>query len=119
MDITIEHIHNKGNYNEEYVSLKVEANCDAGQYILADTTYTADGSVSAKLRHVFWLPDKKVVAGDYIWVHTKSGMPSENSNRANTKTHHVYWGLNTSVWNDDGDCAALFHYDKWMTKSVK
>jgi hypothetical protein len=119
MDFSISKIHNKGDYKEEYVSLKVEADCDAGQYILADSTYTADGNISAKLRHVFWLPDMKVNKGDYIWIHTKSGTPSKNVNRAKTQTHHIYWGLKSSVWNDDGDCAALFHYDEWTNKGVK
>jgi len=119
MKIEISSIHNAGNHTEEYVSLKVLQDCDAGRFILADTTYTSDGKVSSKLRHVYWLPDKDVKKGDFIWIHTKSGANTKNENRAGTTTFHFYWGLSVSVWNDEGDCGALFHYDDWMTKSVK
>lgn len=116
MNIEISSIHNHGNYLEEYVSLKVNEDCDAGRFILADTTYTPDKKVSSLLRHVYWLPDKQVKKGDFIWVHTKEGKQSENANKAGSTTHHFYWGLKVSIWNDDGDCGALFHYDAWMTK---
>lgn len=118
MDIIIGGIKNQGDHTQEYVSLKVNADCDAGQFLLADTTYSEKGKVSSKLRHVFWLPDKQVRAGDFIWVHTGLGKNSENSNKAGTTTHHFYWGLKVSVWNDNGDCAVLFHCDEWAHAGV-
>jgi len=119
MNIEIQTINNLGNYEEEYVSLKVVEDCDAGRFLLVDTTYAGDGNVSSKLRHVYWLPDKNVKKGDFIWVHTKVGSQTENKNKAGTTTHHFYWGLKVSVWNDDKDCGVLFHYDERMTKGVK
>ncbi|MDO8545521.1 MAG: hypothetical protein Q7S40_34190 [Opitutaceae bacterium] len=118
MKINVSSINNRGTYEKEYVSLSVTADCDAGRFLLADTTYNDDGTVSSKLRHLFWLPDQKVKAGDFIWIHTKAGTVSTNANKAKTTTHHFYWGLKVSVWNDEGDCAILLHSDEWEFKRV-
>jgi len=119
MDIKIVKIHNQGGSEEEYVSLKVVNDCDTGEFILADTTYTSDGKISAKLRHTFWLPDEDVEAGDFIRIHTGIGKDRSASNTGGSTTHHFYWGLKKSVWNDDEDCAMLFHYDYRTSRGVK
>lgn len=119
MKIIIHKISNRGDYDNEYITLKVNGDCDAGDYMLADTTYTENGQVSSLLRHLYWLPDKAVKAGDFIQVHTKKGTRSSVDNKANTKTHKFYWGLKTAVWNDDGDCGVLFEIKEWQHKDVK
>lgn len=119
MKIVIEGIRNQGDFDEELVLLKVKDICDAGMYVLCDTTYTADGKISAKLRHQFWLPDKKVEKGDFIRVHTKPGTNSSFRNTSGTTTHDFYWGLKTAVWNNDKDCGVLFEVNEWHHKGVK
>ena len=68
MKIDIASVNGNGDYDKEYVTLKVNEACDAGRFILTDTTYTDDGKFSSLLRHVFWLPDRQVNVGDYIFV---------------------------------------------------
>lgn len=118
MKLTIQSIHNKGRAADEYVTLKVEESCDVGSFLLADTTYAQDGTVSAKLRHLFWFPDKSVSAGDFIMVFTREGPNGAVRNQAGTMTHHFFWGLKASVWNNAQDCAILFQSPVWTTKRV-
>jgi hypothetical protein len=43
MDVKIISIHNQGDFDDEYVLLKVLRDVDIGNYLLADTTYTSSG----------------------------------------------------------------------------
>jgi len=119
MDLKILSVHNHGKANEEYVLLEATADCDVGNYLLADSTYTSSGSVSNKLRHVFWFPDKKVKSGDLVSLRTGIGKSGEVINNAGTKVHRFYWNLKTPVWNDDKDCAVLIESANWTHKKAK
>lgn len=119
MKISIKSVNSHGDYQNEFVTLVVNQDCDAGIHIITDTTYTNDGRVSSLLPHVFWLPDKPVKKGDFIFVYTKIGVNSSFSNKAGTTTHTFYWGLKTAVWNDDKDCAVLIEIAEWQHKSTK
>lgn len=118
MKISVRKIHNKGDYSKEYVVLDVDERCDAGKYILADTTYLPNGNVSGKLRHMFWMPDGEVNKGDVIVVHTGSGKRTSTANKSGTTTHSFYWGLGASVWNDERDCACLIESATWAFHRV-
>lgn len=119
MKIDIQSVQGHGDFDKEYVTLKVQEDCDAGRFLLADTTYTKDGKVSALLRHIFWIPDQQVKRGDFIRIHTKPGKISSVANQAGTTTYHFYWGLKTAVWNDQADCAVLYEIGSWQQKSAK
>jgi hypothetical protein len=114
MKVKIALVHNQGRFDEEYVLLKVEESCDIGRYLLADSTYTTDGKVSNKLRHIYWFPDGAVKKGDLIIVWTKAGKDNTSETDSGVPIHHYYWGLKSAVWNDDGDCAALLELSTWQ-----
>lgn len=114
MDLKITSVHNHGKCNEEYVLLKATADCDVGYFMLADTTYTKKDSVSNKLRHTFWFPNKKIKKGDLVSVWTRTGEDTTTKTDSGTPVHRFYWGLKTSVWNDNGDCAVLLEIETWQ-----
>lgn len=121
MKVKIKSINNKGNYNQEYVTLEVIESCDIGWYLLSDSTYTKAGQLSNKVRHIYWFPDKAVKKGDYVWLFTRGkqdGDKEEWTNTSDTRTHAFYWNLRTAVWNDDGDYAVLFEISGWDHKRV-
>ena len=119
MKLGIVSVSGQGDYDRELVTLKVISDCDAGSYILTDTTYTGEGEISSLLRHMYWFPDRKVWKGDFIQIYTKSGSDSSFTNKGGTTTHVLHWGLKTPVWNDDGDCAVLFAISEWQHKAAK
>lgn len=99
--------------------MKVKEDCDIGRYQLCDSTYTADGAVSNKLRHTCWFPDKEVKKRDLISVWTKDGTNVTKKNASGTPVHRFYWGLAKAIWNNDGDCAVLQHVATWQLFKAK
>lgn len=118
MKVKINRIKNQGDQAKEFVTIEVLQDCDIGDYILSDSSYTEDGSISNKLRHVYWLPDQKVKAGDFIQIYTGQGKSGSFKNKAGSITYKFYWGLNKPVWNDERDCAVVFEISAWVHKSV-
>lgn len=119
MKINIKSVHNHGDYQKEYVTLEVTETCDAGRFLLADTTYTADGKYSSKLRHTYWFPDGEVKKGDKLIVYTRPGTNSATKNSDGSTTHSFFWQLKVAVWNDDKDCACLIEASTWQFRNVK
>lgn len=119
MKLEIISVHNHGNHKEEYVLLKAHDDCDIGRYQLCDSTYTADGRVSNKLRHTYWFPDKDIKKGDLVSVWTKDGTNTTDKNSSGTLIHRFYWGLSKPVWNDNGDCAVLQYVSTWQFFAAK
>lgn len=121
MDLKIVSIKNTGDYTKEVVKLKVLDDCDIGIYLLSDSTYTSEGKLSNKIRHIYWFPDEKVSKGDFVWLYTrpkKSGDEDKWSNKSKSTTYAFYWGLKTAVWNDEGDFAVLIQANNWEYKKV-
>lgn len=115
MKVKIRNVSDYDNHEKERLVLDVIEDTDIGEYLVLDTTYTAKGGVSNKARHPYWFPDKKVKKGDIVVLYTKRGKQSSTDNGTYT-SHFFYWGLDSSVWNDEGDCAVLLHIDEWSAK---
>ena len=112
------YVKDHGDLEKERIVLKAFAQIDIGRYMLCDTTYTEDDTVSNKVRHTFWFPDKVIKEGDFVALYTKTGADREHSNKANTTTHCFYWGLDRTIWNKDGDAAVLFELESWSFKNM-
>ena len=110
MKLKILSIQEAGRASQECVRLKVIGDCNLGHYMLADTTYTGERAISNKLRHIHWFADEKASEGDFIWLYTGKGKNTKRGNNSNTTTHVRYWGLESAVWNNDGDCAVPVSY---------
>lgn len=115
MKIEIVQILDRAVANKERLWLKVLADTDLQYFIVFDTTYTSDTSISNLQRHAYWFAPKPVKTGDYVVLHTKEGTPSQQTNKNGTTTHYLFWGLKNTVWNDTGDCAVLFEVNFWQT----
>lgn len=107
MDVRIVKISDQGAYDKEYVWLKADQDCDLGDYILADSTYSAAGQPSNKARHVFFFPTREVKKGEFISLWTKPGKNVMGKSTEGDTVHRFFWGLKESIWNDTGDCAYL------------
>jgi hypothetical protein len=115
MKLKILSIHEQGNAEKEYVLLEAVEDCNLGFYGLADTTYRADGEISNKLRHFFWFPDATLNKGERVVLRTGTGKNNRYTTDSGTKVHRFFWGLESAVWNNDGDAAVLFQMANWKT----
>jgi hypothetical protein len=106
-------------YNNERVVLDVLDDDNAHFYLVMDTTYNKNHTISNELRHTYWFFDQKVKKGDVVVLYTKNGTNSSTLNPNGSTTYFYYWNLGKSIWNDDGDGAVLFHISEWTTKRVQ
>ena len=118
MDVNINSIVDHG-HNSERIILDVVTDTDIGKYMVLDTTYTASGSVSNKVRHPYWFPDQPVKKGDTIILYTKRGSGGSVKDANGSVTYSYYWGLDSNIWNDDGDYALLMYIGKWQSHKVQ
>ena len=103
---------------DERIIFDVIDDTEIGDHLVFDTTYTSNGRISNKVRHSFWFPDQKVKRGDVVVLYTSKGTDTSSINRDNSTTWFFFWGLNSCVWNNDGDCALLMHIDEWVHHRV-
>lgn len=115
MVLKIHSIDGKGDIKEERVWIDVLEDCNLKYYMICDTTYTSDDTISNELRHMFWFENRNVTKGDWVVLHTKEGKYYSAKNNRGKTTHHHYWNLGRTVWNKDGDAAVLFKISHWKT----
>ena len=101
----------KNNENERLV-LHVLEDCNIGTYIVLDTTYTAHERSNLH-RHVYMFPNQNVKANDYVLLYTQQGECNKYRNRGGSTTWECYWGLNTNVWNNEGDEVLLIKIQEY------
>ena len=109
MDIEIVGVFNPGEDNE-YIRLRVRRECNLIKFLIYDTTFDQDGSVSNKLPHVFRFPDVQVIpeVTPLIRLYTRRNYqiqewmdPSQINNLI------LSWRLNETIWNTEGDKATI------------
>ncbi|MFC5551766.1 hypothetical protein [Massilia aerilata] len=111
-------VRDPGTENER-VMMRAVDDLDLGNYIVTDTTYNQDGTVSNKVRHVYEFAPKNIKKGDYVVLRSKAGKYKLGTLDDNvTPLHYLYWGLNYTIWNEDGDNAWLLFAQRNLRQSV-
>lgn len=119
MKLRIDEVHGHGNAQQERVLLTVIEDTDLKYFIVADTTYTADGqSISNKFRHTKWFQPWPVKKGDRVALWTKHGTDA-TSLHDGVRWHQFYWNSGAAIWNDAGDGAILFQLADWRTTRAR
>ncbi|MGC4038409.1 MAG: hypothetical protein QM764_20765 [Chitinophagaceae bacterium] len=104
-------------HDSERIAIDVEQDTNLNEYILLDTTYK-NGQLSNKDRHPYLFPDQKVKKGDVVVLLTKKGINTTESKANGSVIYFFYWGLDSNVWNNDGDSASLLHIDERQSHRV-
>jgi len=119
MNIVIRRVADGGVIDKERVVLHAESDDDIGRYILFESTYVTEGTISSNMRNMLWLPGILVNAGDLVVVYTKNGNNKSRTNSDGSKTHFIYWGLDNPVWNRDDACAVVLEISDWDMKKAR
>lgn len=103
-------VRNVGTDNE-MVLMRADDDLDVGNYIITDSTYRTNGTISNKLRHVYEFPSHPVEKGQLVALYSKVGKDEVGKNSENPpKTiHRFYWNLKERIWNQKGDQAHLLY----------
>jgi len=121
MALEIYGVESAGDINNEMLILRVKGDDVFTWYhAVLDNTYK-DGTLSNKLRHVFYFDDaspyERLEDGDLIYLFTGDGN-NKVKKQGDKKICYYYWGLSKSIWNKDGDTATLLEVEKRSDKSV-
>ena len=119
MSLEFRHVRYAGDLEHERVVLKARRRLNLGDYLVADTTYYEDGSVSNQLRHVYWFPNYIVAQDDLVVLYTKKGKEFFRMSGEGPRSHFLYWGLDRSIWNQDADGAVVIEIRDWFASPVR
>ena len=103
--------------DKEYVLFRAEKDQNLWPYILFDATFDETGLSSNINRHSFIFPNLNVKRGDYIVLYTCKGEYETFVNKTGSRTHKLYWGFESNIWNHGCDEALLVKVDDF--KKVK
>lgn len=115
MELSIRNVQDTEDHESERLLIDVEADCNLASFIVFDSTYTAQNTISNKIRHSYWFWGKNVKKGDLVVLHTTSGVDSSNETG---DVHHFYWNLGNNVWNNDHDGASIVKIAGRITKKI-
>jgi len=115
MKLKIVKIIDRGIAGKERLWMKAIQDTEMDYYIVFDTTYISQDSISTAQQNTYWFEGKKVKSGDSIVLYTKKGTPSSKGHEDGTTTHFFYWGLDKPIWKNKGGCAVLFEVSGWVT----
>lgn len=118
MELNLNSVIDTGNHENERLVLDVVEDCNLKYFLIFDSTYKGEHKISNKLRHTYWFTSKEVKAGDLVVLYTRkkrTGEKEEIQNSDGTTSHFFFWGLDSYVWNNDGDVAGLMRIKTWDT----
>lgn len=104
----------KSKGREERITLIAQAGTNLKNYLIYDTTFSADGKLSNKGRHVFPFPDYEVEACQEITIVITSGIKVK-------RPATYYWHRSSPVINDTGDHLVLVEIrgEQWFPVASK
>jgi predicted carbohydrate-binding protein with CBM5 and CBM33 domain len=107
-----------GTHASEKVLIDVLEKANLKYYIVRDTTFSNKDTISNKWTHVHKFLNQVVNKGDKVVLYTKNGTNTKKELANGSIEYTYYWGLGSSVWNNDGDAAVLYEINNWQTLGV-
>ncbi len=113
MNLKMAKIVDNGTHSSEKVLIDVLEDTNLKFYLIRDSTYSSEETLSNKWVHTYKFLNQKVKKGDKVILFTKHGKKLTRD-LGNGNTEYTYhWGLDNSVWNNDGDVAILYQIKAW------
>ncbi len=112
MNIKIIKINDAGNLPNERIVLKSLTDIDVGRFGIFRTGIGTSG-ITNKVHNAYWFPDQLTRAGDLVVLYTKSGVSSSVKNKDGSTTFFYYWGLSSTIWNDENKGSVVVAIPTW------
>lgn len=105
---------------EERIFMKATEKCNLSNYLIYDETFDAEGNPSNLLPHMYRFPNVVVEKGDYVSLRTQYTKKYSKGTLADNTTpcHYLHWGLDTNIFNNDGDSVHLIKIADEQKKNV-
>lgn len=117
MKVKINSVYSPGDIKRERVSFTALKAVEISNYAVMDHTFTQEGDLSDKGRHVYRFPKKEINEGDVIILYSKKGSNSSGV-RNGRNVHFFYWGRDTTIWNANNNdtCTLMEVHDSQVVK---
>ncbi len=102
----------RGKPNQECVAIQVNQSINLGQYGIMLGQYSGENGVLPFRDNLFWFGDGLVTEGDWVFIHTGAGTPSQT--KATDNIHNIYslfWGRSHTLFADSNVVPLLFRVD--------
>ena len=117
--LSVTQIADKDSEGKERLVIEVLEDCNLFDYMVLDTTYDNDNSVSNLLRHCYLFPNHEVKKGEAVLLYSTKGKSYKGQFSNSKRTYHAfYWGLDKSIWNNEKDKALLLKIANRIETSV-
>lgn len=118
MDLLIHDIKGQGDPKTELVWLRAKTQLQLSDYVIADTTYDANGNPSNEVRHMYWFPSDTIKKDEWVALYTGPGVNYVWTSKEGAVVHEYHRNLDRSIWNKTGDRAVLFKIAEVATTPV-
>lgn len=118
MKLKLIKIVDNGTHDSEKVLISVTEDANLQFYLIRDTTYSSKDRLSNEWVHSYKFLNQDVKKGDKIILFTKVGTKSSRDIGNGNTEYTYYWGLDSCVWNNDGDVAVLYEIVAWESIPV-
>lgn len=98
--------------NEECIAIKVNLDVNLGQYGIMLGRFNADNTATPFKDNMFWFGDGIVKKGDWLFIYTGSGKPTQVKDSNNTnQLYSLYWGKEKTMFANTNVVPILFRVD--------
>lgn len=112
MTLVITAIGDKGDLTSERIGFRAKTQCNSKYFLVFRTTKSKSGFYN-KSNNSLWFAPIDLKPNDKIVLYTKSGNDSIQEHDDGTKTHFLYWGLNSPIFSTPEDIVVLANLNDW------
>lgn len=119
MSLELRSIMRSGDIKNERITLRANSSLDLGDYVLLQTGFNGK-EVTIDVHNAFWFPYYEVRIGDLVVLYTRPGNESKKLLKSGSNhAHFFFWGLDSTIWNDEYKAAVIIRSIEWAFRSAK
>ncbi|MBO2629534.1 hypothetical protein [Shewanella algae] len=112
IEMTVHTVLHRGVANEECIAIQVNQTLNLGQYGLMLGHYAGTNGAFPYRDNLFWFGDGIVQQGDWIFIYTGNGSPTQTYATDNIhKIYSLFWGKQNTVFANSNVVPILFRVD--------
>lgn len=113
MDLEIVRIKAPGT-EDERILMRAVNNCNLGDYLVYDETFDDEGNPSNLMPHMLRFDNLYLEKGEHVSLRTQGNPHRDHKGtlkNSETVCYYLYWGLDETIFNQEGDTIHLIQID--------
>ncbi len=110
-ELSVVTILDNGIPNEECIAIEVNDNINLGQYGVMLGSFNRDNTATPFRDNIFWFNDGIVKKGDWLFIYTGYGEPTQTKDSDGAQLYSLYWGKANTIFANTNVVPILFRVD--------